>query len=179
MEPDTESESYDIDTSDLDTPDTGAPAPSQHGGRTFTQAEVSAIVQRRLSADRARAGRGAPRRAPSSAPASASADPGEVAARVAAFMGAGYSATEAADHVRRGYAPPAPPPASSASVPRVAPPPMPSGSPPARVSTDETPFYLMSRDEQAALIKRIGPFEFKKLAFKQLAESGQRFSLRR
>jgi hypothetical protein len=74
-------------------------------------------------------------------------------------------------------APPAPgaPPAANQPPP----PAMPSGAPPARVVSDETPFYAMSRDEQAALIKRIGVFEFKKLAFKQLAESGQRFSLRR
>lgn len=70
--------------------------------------------------------------------------------------------------------------AAPAAAPSAPPPAMPpNGAPPSRVVTEDTPFWQLSRDEQSALIKRMGPFEFKKLAFKQLAESGQRFSLRR
>lgn len=75
-----------------------------------------------------------------------------------------------------GSAPSAPPAASPSGPPPAMPP---NGAAPARVVTEDTPFWTLSKDEQSALIKRMGPFEFKKLAFKQLAESGQRFSLRR
>ena len=59
------------------------------------------------------------------------------------------------------------------------PPPMPGGAAPARVIDANTPIMQRSRADQAALAKQLGPFEFKKRLMSELAESGQRFPLRR
>lgn len=74
---------------------------------------------------------------------------------------------------------PTPPAASPTPATPAAVPPMPGGAPPARVITDDTPIMSMSRADQAALAKRMGPFAFKQRLMTELAASGQRFSLRR
>lgn len=55
----------------------------------------------------------------------------------------------------------------------------PPGSPPGRVVADNTPIYEMPQDDQRALAKRLGPFEFKKRLLTELRDSGARFRLRR
>lgn len=72
-----------------------------------------------------------------------------------------------------------PPAAVPNGQPAAPPPAQPPGSPPARVITADTPIWQLSREDQQRLSRQLGPFEFKKRLLGQLAESGQRFSLRR
>lgn len=95
-----------------------------------------------------------------------------VGARAAAFGWKAGGATTATQ-------PAAPNGSATPAAGTMPPPPMPGGAAPARVIDADAPIMSRSRADQAALAKQLGPFEFKARLMRELAESGQRFPLRR